>query len=526
MDSHKDQEIGAPPLNPNDDDHDQEELEWIRHEAQRRFAALRQHVASLTEPPEPWLPNGHSLRPEEKETSDPCSRVPKSWFFHATGFWLEPGLCRPEKCHDMKSYMQALVEQHWHPRFAKKEKHNDDHINSNNDDDDDNNNHQQQHDPLESFGTTKEQNEARGDYFLDSAARIHFFAEPSAIDSEHRLLPQFSSHHHKILALNKVGHGLHLLSSSSLSSSLSSKKKNPFVEWTHSPQLCDLVRHGLQSWQDPVVPQSMYIFKHGRLDSTSRSSCSSCNSNAVHAHQDSTFLCTTPYQSCLGVWLALDDATLTNGCLWVRPYSHREPLRRQYQRNAKYFEEITKNGHNDNGNDKDKDNTTKEPKLVMKHLTTTTTIMDDDEPNHGPHEEEEEAALPHPDTTPRQLLDLGWLPVECRAGDVLLFCGTLDHLSLANHSPHPRHSFQLHLVEGPRAGVTWSPLNWLQYNDYHQHQQRRHNHNHPKDNHNHNDPTEFVRLLPADPDTTTERKDTTTGSPTTTKADETIAPPS
>jgi phytanoyl-CoA hydroxylase len=39
----------------------------------------------------------------------------------------------------------------------------------------------------------------------------------------------------------------------------------------------------------------------------------------------STFLFTEPRQSCSGLWLALDDATLLNGCLRVRPKSHHEP---------------------------------------------------------------------------------------------------------------------------------------------------------------------------------------------------------
>ena len=58
----------------------------------------------------------------------------------------------------------------------------------------------------------------------------------------------------------------------------------------------------------------------------------------VTSHQDSTFLFTEPKQSCLGLWLALEDATETNGCLWCRPGSHREPVRRQFVRNKAYFE--------------------------------------------------------------------------------------------------------------------------------------------------------------------------------------------
>ena len=61
------------------------------------------------------------------------------------------------------------------------------------------------------------------------------------------------------------------------------------------------------------------------------------------------------------------------------------------------------------------------------------------------------------------LFDAGFVPVECKAGDLLAFSGTLDHLSLPNHSDKARHTFQLHLVEGPEAGVEWSKSNWLQY---------------------------------------------------------------
>ena len=61
------------------------------------------------------------------------------------------------------------------------------------------------------------------------------------------------------------------------------------------------------------------------------------------------------------------------------------------------------------------------------------------------------------------LLDAGFVPVECKAGDLLAFNGQLDHLSLPNFSDKPRHTFQLHMVEGPGAGVSWSKFNWLQY---------------------------------------------------------------
>jgi ectoine hydroxylase-related dioxygenase (phytanoyl-CoA dioxygenase family) len=38
-------------------------------------------------------------------------------------------------------------------------------------------------------------------------------------------------------------------------------------------------------------------------------------------HQDETFIPTTD-RSLIGAWIALDDATIDNGCLWIQPGSH------------------------------------------------------------------------------------------------------------------------------------------------------------------------------------------------------------
>lgn len=42
----------------------------------------------------------------------------------------------------------------------------------------------------------------------------------------------------------------------------------------------------------------------------------------VVPHQDNSFLYTQP-TTCTGLWLALEDATITNGCLWAIPGSHK-----------------------------------------------------------------------------------------------------------------------------------------------------------------------------------------------------------
>lgn len=42
----------------------------------------------------------------------------------------------------------------------------------------------------------------------------------------------------------------------------------------------------------------------------------------VRPHQDGTFLHTTPLRL-LGIWIALEDAEVDNGCLWFAPGSHK-----------------------------------------------------------------------------------------------------------------------------------------------------------------------------------------------------------
>merc|ERR1712154_193616 len=61
------------------------------------------------------------------------------------------------------------------------------------------------------------------------------------------------------------------------------------------------------------------------------------------------------------------------------------------------------------------------------------------------------------------LKERGFKPIECKAGDLLVIHGSVDHLSLPNVSNKPRQTYQLHLVEGPGENITWSPQNWLQY---------------------------------------------------------------
>ena len=99
---------------------------------------------------------------------------------------------------------------------------------------------------LVGFNTrAKEQLDEQGssDYFLDSADQIHFFAELGAIDEATGGLVGGLSKHR---ALNKVGHGLHL-------------HDGVFRSYAQALRMRELLRE--LGWRDPVLPQSMYIFK-------------------------------------------------------------------------------------------------------------------------------------------------------------------------------------------------------------------------------------------------------------------------
>lgn len=239
------------------------------------------------------------------------------------------------------------------------------------------------------------------DYFLDSADRVHFFLEKGTQGEDGKLKPEVD----KTRALNKVGHGLHLCD-------------KVFEEYSQSSKVSELVAE--LGWKDPVLPQSMYIFKQPTIG------------GEVTSHQDSTFLHTTPRLTCLGLWLALDPANTTNGGLWARPGSHKEPLRRIFKRNPEHF-----------AGDKSK------PQMIFEDV------------NAGPQWEGKMPEGWQPPST--GLLEKGFKPVECNVGDLVVIHGSVDHLSLPNVSGATRDTFQLHLVEGPGEGVTWSTGNWLQY---------------------------------------------------------------
>src|ERR1043165_5486991 len=149
-----------------------------------------------------------------------------------------------------------------------------------------------------SIFTTHEQTRRTDDYFLESGDKIRFFFEQDAFRPDGSLARPVAQ------SINKIGHALHDL--------------DPvFSQFSRDPRLAAAVRAlGLAN---PLLLQSMYIFKQPFIG------------GEVTAHQDHTFLWTDP-PSATGLWFALEDATVDNGCLWARPGRPAQPPHKRLHR--------------------------------------------------------------------------------------------------------------------------------------------------------------------------------------------------
>ncbi|KAM9722450.1 phytanoyl-CoA dioxygenase domain-containing protein 1 isoform 3-T4 [Dama dama] len=128
---------------------------------------------------------------------------------------------------------------------------------------------------------------------------------------------------------------------------------------------------------------------------------------SVTPHQDASFLYTEPLGRVLGLWIALEDAMLENGCLWFIPGSHRGGVSRRMVRAPAG----SAPGTSFLGSEPIRDNSLFVPTPVLR-------------------------------------------------GALVLIHGEVVHKSERNFSDRSRQAYTFHIMEA--AGTVWSPDNWLQ----------------------------------------------------------------
>nr|XP_015798504.2 phytanoyl-CoA dioxygenase domain-containing protein 1 [Nothobranchius furzeri] len=264
------------------------------------------------------------------------------------GYVVLDGLLTPQECDELKQRMNEIVDRMDIPEHCRI-----------------------------SFSTDHDeqlQKQGNADYFITSGDKVRFFFEKGVFDDKGEFIVP------KQRSLNKVGHALHA-------------HESLYRKVTHSPKVQGIAKKlGLSN---PVILQSMYIFKQPGIG------------GEVTPHQDATFLYTEPLGRVMGLWIALEDATVNNGCLWFIPGSHSTGISRR-----------------------------------MVRTPEDTYPLTDFIGRERPYDEETFVAAP------------------VRKGGVVLIHGEVVHRSAQNNSDDSRHVYTFHIMEA--LDTHWSPDNWLQ----------------------------------------------------------------
>ncbi|HEV7722088.1 MAG TPA: phytanoyl-CoA dioxygenase family protein [Iamia sp.] len=231
-------------------------------------------------------------------------------------------------------------------------------------------------DPVSVF-STQEQTRTSDEWFLSSGAAVRCFFEEEAFDADGELVVPLER------SINKIGHAQHDVD-------------DTYDRFARAEVFATTV--AALGPEKPLLLQSMHIFKQPHIG------------GEVTCHQDATFLSTDP-QSVMGLWVALEDATLDNGCLWAEPGGHRGPLRQVFARAGEGDAEGTR----------------------FTELDPT--------------------PLPPPGP------DGPLVPLEVAAGTMVVLHGLLPHWSGPNRSDRSRQAYSLHVIDGAAA---YPDDNWLQ----------------------------------------------------------------
>ena len=205
--------------------------------------------------------------------------------------------------------------------------------------------------------------------FLSSAYKINYFYEDKMVREDG------SFKDIKINCISKLGHCLHDID-------------KVFKKYSYHDNLKKLFQ--ILKINNPILGQSSYIFKQPYIG------------GEYLWHQDSTYLLTEPL-SCLAFSIAIDDANKENGCLIVKPSSHKENVRKRVK--------------------------LVDSKIIREDLIK---LEWDEEDNYA---------------------------LEVKRGAVIIFHGSLAHKSLENTSNFSRNSYVIHFFD---KKANYSKENWLQ----------------------------------------------------------------